>query len=156
MNDYLENTMNYVLEAFDSANQQMKENDPSRFSAVEASEWLIEHTGYTTEQEANIEKERKERSVTDKIIDGFGQGITRGENKDLSQDINKVLDYTGKVTGLQQIVDSFGDDAKKFAKGAGETFTDTVYAFGKAAQDLHDMEVGTDSSDMQVKKRDEL
>ena len=106
--------------------------------------------------EEQAEKERKERSVTDKIIDGFGQAFTRDENKDFSQDVNKVLDYTGKAIGFQKIVDDFGDDAKKVAKGAGDIFINTVDALGGAAQDLHDMQVGTDSSGMKVKKRDEL
>jgi hypothetical protein len=106
--------------------------------------------------EEQAEKERKARSVTDKIIDGFGQAFTRDENKDFSQDVNKVLDYTSKAMGFQKIVDDFGDDAKKVAKGAGDIFINTVDALGGAAQDLHDMQVGTDSSDMKVKKRDEL
>ena len=39
VDSYLENAMDYVQEAFESANQWMKENDPLRFPEVEASVW---------------------------------------------------------------------------------------------------------------------
>ena len=38
MDSYLENAMDYVQETFESANEWIKENDPLRFSEVEAKE----------------------------------------------------------------------------------------------------------------------
>ena len=85
MDSYLENAMDYVQETFESANEWMKENDPLKFSEVEAKE---SHLSLE-----NIES----KPILDEKLSIIGEVGEDQSSLSITEKINKGIDYIGSA-----------------------------------------------------------
>jgi hypothetical protein len=111
MDSYLENAMDYVQEAFESANQWMKENDPLRFPEVEASvlDVLDKENGVSsfdiagTAESTEEELENFMRDTINNVL--IGTNSLQGGLKDrIDWHISKIVEDSKATSNQMQLV----------------------------------------------------
>lgn len=90
MDSYLENAMDYVQEAFESANQWMKENDPLRFPEVEASVWDALDNDREVGRDRNEGRDYVRTSIAGTMDSDYKKGAY---SRDPGEDRNPDRDY---------------------------------------------------------------
>ena len=112
MDSYLENAMDYVQEAFESANQWMKENDPLRFPEVEASVWDA------LDNDRGNDRGNDRNEGRDSSNSGLRDAIERAT----ANDRGKMHDAFDRIDrGFRDIIDS-GHYAELSVHPSGEAF----------------------------------
>ena len=91
MDSYLENAMDYVQEAFESANQWMKENDPLRFPEVKASVWDALDNDREVGRDRNEGRDYVRTSIAGTMDSDYKKGAY---SRDPGEDRNARSDYS--------------------------------------------------------------
>lgn len=110
MDSYLENAMDYVQEAFESANQWMKENDPLRFPVVKASVW----DALDNDREVGRDRNEGRDYVRIRIAGTMDSDYKKGAySRDPGEDRNARSDYSSSSSNGRDVTDNSDVDSVK-------------------------------------------
>ena len=141
MDSYLENAMDYVQEAFESANQWMKENDPLRFPEVEASVWDALDNDRGNDREVGKDRNEGRDYVRTSIAGTMDSDYKKGAySRDPGEDRNGGRDGGERSKGIKERVAEA--EIRVFGRSIDDEATRDVLRFlgdkGYTAQELQE------------------
>ena len=141
MDSYLENAMDYVQEAFESANQWMKENDPLRFPEVEASVWDALDNDREVGRDRNEGRDYVRTSIAGTMDSDYKKGAY---SRDPGEDRNPDRDYgSDRGERSNELKDRVAEAERQvFGRSIDDEATKAVLRFlgdqGYTAQELQE------------------
>ena len=116
MDSYLENAMDYVQEAFESANQWMKENDPLRFPVVKASVWDALDNDREVGRDRNEGRDYVRISIAGTMDSDYKKGAY---SRDPGEDRNARSDYSSSSSNGRDVIVIDNSDVDSVKKTFG-------------------------------------